>query len=462
MSTGHHSAQARIGRSLRRAQAGEDETLATRVREQGEVLVNQLAGLLKLVRIHDAANMAFETPVRKFGQSLLQLLDDLGPVEIIGIENQIYLNDVRIRLEHRGDTARFLNACLASYDMGGLTFHSPLDAPGIRLFTRALAIPPASGGLKRQDLQAQLDSAGIVGLQLIAPMRFRSEHEGQLMGHAEGFRGVYGLCLRRVAQAWMALAAGCSPHPAPVRRAVLDLVDFCRGGQQEIMQVLADHTLESHLAHAVHVASISVLIGVDLGLDEAALADLGVAAIFHDTGTLCLPQRPSADKDHHAMAGVRTLLGQRGFHAGKIRRILATAQHHQPVREKGRFGEPLSLFARIIHIADDYDTFTRIRGIRPILTPPAALEYMAGAAGDQYDTLLLQLLINKVGRFPPGTLLELEDGRWGLVISGVRLPRWFSKPLLRVVRLADGSAPPPGETIDLAQRGRVTRIIQPQ
>ena len=69
--------------------------------------------------------------------------------------------------------------------------------------------------------------------------------------------------------------------------------------------------------------------------------------------------------------------------------------------------------------------------------------------------------MNKLGRFPPGTLVALDDGRWGLVISGVRLPRWFSRPLVRVARLADGSRAPAGLTVDLARGGTVRRVIQP-
>ncbi len=462
MTASHQSIQSRIGRSLLRARAGEDKELATLVREQGEVLVNQFAGLLKLVRVHDAANRAFESPVREFGRTLDTLLEALGPVQVIGIEDQVYLNDVRIRLEHRGEVAAFVTGCLANHRVGGLTFHGFLDERGIRAVTAQLARDPRGEPVSRSELQLLLDNAGVVGVELVAPMRWRSEHERQSGGTGGGFRSVYGLCLKRVAQAWMALAAGRTPHPAPVRRAVLDLVDFCKGSQQEIMLVLADHALESHLAHAVHVAAISVLIGLELGLSEGALADLGVAAIFHDTGTLALPDRAPGDKDSHAAGGLQTLLRQRGFHPGKIRRLLATAQHHHRLDQKGRYGEPVSLFARIIHIADDYDTFTRVRGIRPFLTPPAALEYMAGAAGEQYDPLLLQIFINKVGRFPPGTLVELVDGRWGLVVSGVRLPRWFSKPLLRIVRLADGSRPTAGETLDLAQEGQIRRVVKPQ
>ena len=454
------SVQFRIGQTLLQARAGEDSELASVVREQGDVLVNQLTGLMKLVRVHDAANQAFEVPVREFQRTLANLIETLGPCQVVCLDQQVYVNEVRIRLEHRGDVAAWLDSTLERQGIGGLTLHAPLEPWAIRIVAQALSAPGAEAARTRQQIQADFDAEGVLGVELVPPMQWRTGLEGPTGGQAEGFEAVYRLCLSRVALAWMALAAGRRPHPAPVRRAVLDLVDFCRGGR-EIMSVLSDQAMNPILAHAVHVAAISVLVGVDLGLDDGVLADLGVAAVFHDVGALTTPGRPGADRAQHTLAGVETLLGQRGFHPGKIRRLLATVQHHDRHDERGRYGQRASLFARIIRIADDYDTFTRVRGFKPLVTPPAALEYMVGASGPHYDPVLLQILVNRLGRFPPGTLLELDDGAWGQVVSGVRLPRWFARPLVRIIRNGDGTRPEEHTVRDLALTGAIRRVVHP-
>jgi HD-GYP domain-containing protein (c-di-GMP phosphodiesterase class II) len=461
MSEALQAVQARIGRSLLRARAGEDNELPNQVREQGDVLVNLFAGLLKLVRVHDAKNRAFDAPIGEFERTLGRLLELLGPVQLISVEDQVYVNDVRIRLEHKGNIATFLGGCLATHGLGGLTFHAFLDAQSIRAFITALAVKPAKTGSTREALQTQLDESGVVGVELVAPMRWRTAADSTGDNQLHGFAATHGLCLRRIAQAWMAMAAGRTPQLAPVRRAILELIPFCQTHQHEIMVVLADQAQDSYLAHAVHVTVISLLIGTELGLDDSTLADLGVAAIFHDVGILDEQATNGARKHGHAVQGLRHLLRQRGFHPAKIRRLLSTAQHHVGHDVKGRYGEPQSLFARIIHIADDYDTLTRVRGKRPMLSPPATLEHMADATGSQYDPLLFQIFVNRVGRFPPGTLVELDDGRIGVVISGVRLPRWFSKPLVRVVRDAQGVPLAVPETIDLARGANIRRVIGP-
>jgi hypothetical protein len=63
-------------------------------------------------------------------------------------------------------------------------------------------------------------------------------------------------------------------------------------------------------------------------------------------------------------------------------------------------------------------------------------------AGTRYDAVVLQLLINALGAYPPGTLLKLEDGRVVRSAAPARSPETFATPLARCLRLADGSAAP--------------------
>jgi hypothetical protein len=84
---------------------------------------------------------------------------------------------------------------------------------------------------------------------------------------------------------------------------------------------------------------------------------------------------------------------------------------------------------------------------------------MVGGAGTQYDPVLMQMLVNRLGKYPAGTLLELEDGRWAMSSSGVRSPETFDTPLCVVTKLADGTEPEESTLVDLAEEGRVARVI---
>ena len=124
--------------------------------------------------------------------------------------------------------------------------------------------------------------------------------------------------------------------------------------------------------HLLSVCNLSLLLGQAIGLDDSALGDLGVAAMLHDVG-----YANGASKDGHAAAGFRALLKQRGFHEGKIRRLRVVLEHHEP-----HSGALLSLFARILHIADDYDMLTAAHASEhTALPPPIAQGAMWAARG---------------------------------------------------------------------------------
>jgi hypothetical protein len=84
-------------------------------------------------------------------------------------------------------------------------------------------------------------------------------------------------------------------------------------------------------------------------------------------------------------------------------------------------------------VGEDYDTLAR-RGAK--LSPTMVLAAMLKWSGTRYDAVLLQLLVNALGAYPPGTLLRLEDGRVVRSVAPARGPETFAPPLARCLRLA--------------------------
>ena len=134
----------------------------------------------------------------------------------------------------------------------------------------------------------------------------------------------------------------------------------------------------------------------------------------------------------------------------RINRVLATLHHHRVLDDEA--GKPL-LFGRILRIAEAYDNLQRPDGGGR--TPPDALRCLIRYAGSRYAPLLVQLLVNVLGCYPPGTLLQLEDGRVVRSRSVVRNLATFDRPLCELVRRANGRAPTSHELVDLAVEGRV-------
>ncbi len=450
-------AQDRLGKQLERARSAEDRELSRQVREIGEQFARILYGLLRLTRLHDFGNAAFHQPVAEWVKVQAKLVDLLGTIHLICVEDQVYVNDVRIRFDMGSEHIEGLGADLRRHNVGGVSFNEQLTEEQLRVVIESVAAKPDMRGA-RTALQHKLNEAGLSSIELHGPFRFRLKGERTRKAD-RAFTEVYQQSATVISEAYRNLSANRMPNPLPVRRLVNELIDNTRKiGAADLAQE-HDERLPPFARHILMVTNLSLMIGRAAGLPETTLGDLGVAGMFHDVGVSVKEDGFFVPYPRHNTAGLRSLMRQRGFHEAKVRRLLAVVEHHRPY--DGPLGKP-SLFARLIHIADDYDILTRFRpGQGPILAQPDALARMAAQAGKEYDPDFFQVFINKMGLFPPGSILRLASGRVVVSVSGARSRKTFSRPLCRVVRLADGSSPEEPVQVDLAKGDRVKKVIKP-
>lgn len=448
------AAQKQLGEAMDAAKAGESKELAQMVRDKGDRFVRVLSGTISLSRIHDLRNRAFDQPVADLCSAIETMHDLLGPVTLIMVEDQVYVNDIRIRFGVGSDAGVNLGRIWAQHNVGGLMFHEPISEEQIRLLVKLVSSDPAEDGA-RTILQSKFNQAGLSMLQLQPMYRFREQWERGTKIGADA-KKAYSMSSGAVGSVWDDLAAGRSLNPLPVRKAMSELADMDRGETAKgIAENAKDIKRPAMVRHSVQVATLALLIGREIGLSEAALSDLGVTASFHDAGYGVDEHGFPPPFERHGTAGVRLMLEQRGFHEARIRRMLACLQHHQPF---AHVPKP-SLFARIIRIADDYDTMTRYRSTGPFETPPYALARMYAAAGTLYDPDLLQVFINAVGQFPPGSILEMAGGSWVTVISGCRSPETWAQPLCLMIRTREGNTPAFELELDLAKGGDIAAVL---
>lgn len=449
-------AQESLGKAIDQARAGEDRALAQQVRDGGEQVVRLLTGLLRLMRTHSPDNHAFDTPTQDLATVLARLVDLLGPLHVVCVEGQLYLNDIRVRMDERIGGAADLAEELQRHAAGGVSIGTALDQAAIRRLVHTLAAK-AAPERPLVALQAALRDAGLPSVTVQGLFRLRLTGEAAAAPAVEQRRIQETLdrAAHLVSEAWDNLAEARVPNPLPVRRLVNDIIDTTDYADQILEKEQSGPSVNAaaHARHSLRVCTLAVMIGKELGLSNAALADLGVAAMFHDTGYAAREDGYAPPFERHGSAGARLLLKQRGFHQAKIKRLLVALEHHRPLADAP------SLYARIVRVADDFDTLTRHRPGGALHGPADALALMDGAVFVHYDPLVLQAFVNRIGRYPPGTLLALRDGRWVVSISGARSPETFERPLCRVVREADGSTPAAPVEVDLAREGAVARVI---
>ena len=181
-------------------------------------------------------------------------------------------------------------------------------------------------------------------------------------------------------------------------------------------------------AHAMNVAVISLLLGRVFGLADDEMHDLGLGALLHDVGKLDLPERlrhtddrlPKDDQAayrEHVAHGV--LHGKRmGLQAGAL---LVLAQHHEmadgsgfPLKLKS---EKQTTAARIVALVNRYDNLCNPPSLAQALTPHEALSLLFAQGRSQFDASLLNSFIRMMGVYPAGSVVQLTDERYALVMS---------------------------------------------
>lgn len=441
-------AQSNLGKALARSKAGEDKVLIAQVRERGEQFAHLLNGLIRMGRVHAPDNHAFDQPVTDLSRALGDLSGLVGSVQLVTVEDQIYLNDVRMKAAATPN--HDLGSELHKHNVGGITFHGEVSPPHLRKLVGLLAQKPAPVH-PRNALTGALRTEDIRNVELSGIYRFRlSEDEAGSDDPLSVVRKI----VRQVEDTWDNLASGRQANVLALRRLVVDLLGV--GPASELLWLVEVANASPHGWHAFKVTQLVLLLAQAAGLLPGLQQDFGVAALTHDVG-YAAPSQTGPTFDGHPMAGARALLRQLGFHEAKVRRAFGALYHHAELEVGGR---RTPLIGRLLRIAEDYDTMIRPGGGG--MTPPDALGHLASGANRHYDPVLTQLLINTLGQYPPGTFLGLEDGRIVKSCSCVRSPELFSKPRAVVVREADGSTPEYRELVDLATEGKVRGALKPR
>lgn len=220
--------------------------------------------------------------------------------------------------------------------------------------------------------------------------------------------------------------------PADARQAaqtlVSDMVARLAGDQETCLRLLSETAGERGAVHATNVMVISLLLGKSCGMDELMLHDLGVGALLHDIGKIDLPDR-LRQQDESASAAERNLYREHvayGVACGNRMQLedavlKVIEQHHE---QADGSGFPLGLrndrmvpAARVVALVNRYDNLCNPGNPALALTPHEALSRIYSQATGRFDGVVMNTFIRLMGVYPPGSLVQLSDDRYALVIS---------------------------------------------
>ncbi|MFA5147006.1 MAG: HD domain-containing phosphohydrolase [Candidatus Omnitrophota bacterium] len=186
---------------------------------------------------------------------------------------------------------------------------------------------------------------------------------------------------------------------------------------------------EGTFVHSINVAIFTLVQAEALGIGEDLLADIGIAALLHDTGKLVMEAHiikkagklnaQEAEKiKSHPIDGAEILLETPDV---PLLAALSSFEHHMKYDVQGYperlYGNKINVVSMMITIADVYDALRSKRSYHEPLPPEKVYEQMTELSEKNFHPLLLDIFFRRIGVYPPGTLVELDNNAIGLVVK---------------------------------------------
>lgn len=206
-----------------------------------------------------------------------------------------------------------------------------------------------------------------------------------------------------------------------------------------VIRLLSEGSGHRQAEHPVNVTVLSLLLGKALGMEEQQLGVLGMAALLHDIGKGS-PASPTPQTreqyEGHVGESVALALGM-GVSSDVV---TAIAQHHEFADGSGfplhLIEEDLSACGKVLSLINAYDRLCNPEFAQGGLTPHEALSQLYAQFRERFDPALLRTFIRMMGVYPPGSVVQLADGRFAMVVSVNS-----SRPLKPEVLIYDARVP---------------------
>ena len=241
------------------------------------------------------------------------------------------------------------------------------------------------------------------------------------------------------------------------------LVDALAAGDDLVLKAMDGDGGEGSLAaHCAHVAIFAVRIAAGMDLPRSERVRAALAGLVHDVGMVRLPP-DLAQVDRKLRVREREALErhpEEGFTIlsalGPAYQWLAEVAQQEHEREDGS-GYPRGLvrdeigeIARIVALADIYQSLTHPRPHQPTLVPFDAVREMLTSQRGRFSERAMKGLMQGLSAFPVGSLVRLNTREVARVVAAN--PASPLRPVVEVLLDAAGDRVE-GRRIDLAKSG---------
>ncbi len=403
----------------------------------GRTLIAGLYMLVRNVKLYEPENQIFNKPLEQLKDCINTIMAMDEALNLQGAGEAFYLNNMLVKIDINSlDNVRYLLMEFERRNVGGFVLTSAVTIPELRnfiyIFSKESSEKVGEQGVSARKLQA-LKLRKWEKIQEILKDQEQSDNEDRQVDRKRYAVTVYARTVYYMRK-YLAGLRGEGPAIA-IRKAsryVQDLVDLCHGHRTHFLGLTTLKSDDEYLCfHSVNVTLMGIVFGAELGLTKAQLRDLGMAALFHDVGVVdvddeLLLKRSKLTPDETRQVrrspiySVKRILRARQLNKLTIHRIITAYEHKTdfgtPVKDlKGNISfivpkAELSVYSKIISIADCYDALTSRRPFRDSYSADIALSLMWTELKHKFDPQYLKIFMD-VMRLPSIRVLSDKGER---------------------------------------------------
>ena len=187
-----------------------------------------------------------------------------------------------------------------------------------------------------------------------------------------------------------------------------------------------DHDFSNH---SVNVTVLSLILAAAEGIRGDELRHVGMGALLHDVGKVEVPskiliKKGQLNKVERSMLRQHPIFGRRLTERAKgtAPQVLEIIERHHELLDGLGYparlpADQLSTATRIVTVCNIYDNLCNPRNPAVAMTPKNALALMYTKYQTKLDKRLVERFIRTMGIYPPGTVVQLNDGKIGMVVA---------------------------------------------
>jgi HD-GYP domain-containing protein (c-di-GMP phosphodiesterase class II) len=450
------------------------------IRRMGRSFIIALHGATRAIRLYPVENEAVKKSLDDLTAVTTEILAREGEFELRVTSEFIFINQTRLRLDL--DNYASFTQILSLFRAAGVGVARVMPGVSPRdwlVFLSLLQAPSSADAEDRfVDVMERLVTGAVTLIEVGPPSGV--DDDGDFRERAkEAAKRTYSQSVAATKDVINSVRMGRGVNLKKIKRVVQGIVDQILNEETSLLGLTTIRDYDEYtFTHSVNVCIFSVALGRRLGLGKRQLYDLGLAALFHDVGKSRVPVdvlnkvEQLSDNDWryiaaHPWMGLLTLFQLRGQQELPYRAMTVAYEHHMKCDltgyPKNVRPRALSIFSKIVAVADGFDAATSRRSYQTDpLSPAAVLAGMRDNPRRGFDSVVVKAFINLLGIYPVGTLVVLDTFELAIVHSANPNPEAVSRPIVRIVSDERGNVAYPGRNVDLAeldQDGAFVRTI---